>query len=132
MSTVLGNLLNRLFPPAPTPTAIILGLDYSGKTTFLYFLKLGHIVQTMPSIGFNVETVEIPTSSGKTFKMTAWDIGTGCGGTRNLIALTRIYLTFSEAIVWLVDSSDRKRLTESVDLLRDILPHGMENAPILM
>ena len=133
MSTKVGNLLNRLFPPTPIPTTIILGLDYSGKTTFLYFLKLGQIVQTMSGIGFNVETVKIATSSGNTFKMTAWDsVGTGCGGFRNFIALARIYLTFSEAIIWVVDSSDKERLQESVDLLRDVLPHGIENAPILM
>jgi len=132
MSTIVGNLLNRLFPPTPIPTAIILGLDYSGKTTFLYLLKLGQIVQTMSSIGFNVETVEVPTSSGNTFKMTAWDIGMGCGGLRNFVTLARIYLMFSEVIIWLVDSTDRERLQMSVDLLRDILPLGIENAPILM
>lgn len=113
------------------PTTIILGLDYSGKTTFLYFLKLRQIVRTIPSIGINVETIEISTPAGSTFKTTAWDIGTGCAGPKHF-GLTRIYLSFSEAIIWLVDSSDRERLQESVDLLRDILPLGNESAPVLM
>lgn len=30
----------------------------SGKTTILYKLKLGEVVTTIPTIGFNVETVE--------------------------------------------------------------------------
>ena len=30
----------------------------TGKTTILYKLKLGEIVTTIPTIGFNVETVE--------------------------------------------------------------------------
>ena len=30
----------------------------AGKTTILYKLKLGEIVTTIPTIGFNVETVE--------------------------------------------------------------------------
>ena len=34
------------------------GLDAAGKTTILYKLKLGEIVTTIPTIGFNVETVE--------------------------------------------------------------------------
>ena len=33
------------------------GLDAAGKTTILYKLKLGEIVTTIPTIGFNVETV---------------------------------------------------------------------------
>ena len=36
----------------------MLGLDNAGKTTILYKLKLGEVVTTIPTIGFNVETVE--------------------------------------------------------------------------
>ena len=36
----------------------MLGLDCAGKTTILYKLKLGEVVTTIPTIGFNVETVE--------------------------------------------------------------------------
>ena len=34
------------------------GLDAAGKTTILYKLKVGKIVTTIPTIGFNVETDE--------------------------------------------------------------------------
>jgi hypothetical protein len=37
----------------------MVGLDAAGKTTILYKLKLGEIVTTIPTIGFNVETVEV-------------------------------------------------------------------------
>ena len=37
---------------------ISVGLDAAGKTTILYKLKLGEIVTTIPTIGFNVETVQ--------------------------------------------------------------------------
>jgi hypothetical protein len=30
----------------------------SGKTTILYRLQIGEVVQTIPTIGFNVETVQ--------------------------------------------------------------------------
>ncbi len=33
---------------------LIMGLDAAGKTTVLYKLKLGELVQTIPTIGFNV------------------------------------------------------------------------------
>jgi hypothetical protein len=36
----------------------MVGLDAAGKTTILYKLKLGEIVTTIPTIGFNVETGE--------------------------------------------------------------------------
>jgi len=39
------------------------GLDAAGKTTILYKLKLGEVVTTIPTIGFNVETVEYKYTS---------------------------------------------------------------------
>lgn len=49
----------------------MLGLDAAGKTTILYKLKLGEVVSSVPTIGFNVETVEY-----KNIKFTVWDVGT--------------------------------------------------------
>ena len=49
---------------------IQVGLDAAGKTTILYKLKLGEIVTTIPTIGFNVETVEY-----KNISFTVWDVG---------------------------------------------------------
>jgi ADP-ribosylation factor protein 1 len=43
----------------------------TGKTTMLYKLKLNETVTTIPTIGFNVETVS--PCSGVTF--TVWDVG---------------------------------------------------------
>ena len=36
---------------------LMVGLDAAGKTTILYKMKLGEVVNTIPTIGFNVETV---------------------------------------------------------------------------
>lgn len=46
-----------------------MGLDAAGKTTILYKLKLGEVVTTIPTIGFNVETVEYKNIS---FTGTRW------------------------------------------------------------
>ena len=48
----------------------MVGLDAAGKTTILYKLKLGEVVTTIPTIGFNVETVEY-----KNVTFTVWDVG---------------------------------------------------------
>ena len=49
---------------------LMVGLDAAGKTTILYKLKLGEVVNTIPTIGFNVETVEY-----KNICFTVWDVG---------------------------------------------------------
>ena len=49
---------------------LMVGLDAAGKTTILYKLKLGEVVTTIPTIGFNVETV-----SYKNISFTVWDMG---------------------------------------------------------
>uniref|UniRef100_A0A3Q7IGG7 ADP-ribosylation factor n=1 Tax=Solanum lycopersicum TaxID=4081 RepID=A0A3Q7IGG7_SOLLC len=45
-------------------------LDAAGKTTILYKLKLGEIVTTIRTIGFNMEPIEY-----KNIKFTVWDVG---------------------------------------------------------
>ncbi len=49
---------------------IIIGLDNAGKTTILYRLHLGEVEPTVPTVGFNVETV-----SFKNLKLQVWDLG---------------------------------------------------------
>lgn len=41
---------------------LMLGLDNAGKTTLLYALKLGEVVTTAPTIGFNMEEIQIGAS----------------------------------------------------------------------
>jgi ADP-ribosylation factor protein 1 len=49
---------------------LMVGLDAAGKTTILYKFKLGEVVTTIPTIGFNVETVDY-----KNISFTVWDVG---------------------------------------------------------
>ena len=52
----------------PQMRILMVGLDAAGKTTILYKLKLGEVVTTIPTIGFNVESV-----SYKNIDFTVWD-----------------------------------------------------------
>ena len=49
---------------------VTLGLDGSGKTAILCKLKQGEFVPTIPTIGFNVESLEF-----RNVKITLWDVG---------------------------------------------------------
>ncbi|KAL0387323.1 UNVERIFIED_CONTAM: ADP-ribosylation factor 1 [Sesamum radiatum] len=57
MGLSFTKLFSRLFAKKEM-RILMVGLDAAGKTTILYKLKLGEIVTTIPTIGFNVETVE--------------------------------------------------------------------------
>jgi ADP-ribosylation factor protein 1 len=61
MGNVFTNLFKGLFGKKEM-RILMVGLDAAGKTTILYKLKLGEIVTTIPTIGFNVETVEYKVS----------------------------------------------------------------------
>ena len=121
MGSVIRRLIDRFYPDSQGPMVTISGLDYSGKTTLLYLLKLGEIVATFHNTWINIETIDIKTSSGKPFRMTGWDISTGCSGIQYLFRMIRIYLYSSSALVWVVDGCDRNRLQESADYLSRIL-----------
>jgi GTPase SAR1 family protein len=55
--------------------------DAAGKTTILYKLKIGETITTVPTIGFNVETLEY-----KNIRMNVWDVG-GQDKVRSLLSL---------------------------------------------
>jgi len=120
MASIVNRLIDRLYPGRKTQNVTIFGLDYSGKTTLLYLLKLGEIMQTVGTLGSNIETFDVTTASGKTLNLTAFDIGTGCG-IRYISGLIRVYIHISTALIWVVDATDRARLPESVQALRDSL-----------
>lgn len=90
----------------------MVGLDAAGKTTILYKLKLGEIVTTIPTIGFNVETVEY-----KNISFTVWDVG----GQDKIRPLWRHYFQNTQGLIFVVDSNDRERVAESAEELRKML-----------
>lgn len=84
----------------------------AGKTTILYKLKLGEIVTTIPTIGFNVETVEY-----KNISFTVWDVG----GQDKIRPLWRHYFQNTQGLIFVVDSNDRDRIGEARDELHRML-----------
>jgi len=103
MYGTLKKLFNLLFFPVYEKRVIIIGLDHAGKTTLLYMLKNGECVNTIPTIGFNVETIEY-----KNISFTMWDLG----GRSKSRPLWRHYMQNTSAVILIVDSSDHDRMVD--------------------
>lgn len=100
------------------------GLDAAGKTTALYRMKLGEVVTTIPTIGFNVETVE-----HKNISITAWDVG----GRDKIRPLWRHYYQNTDGMVFVVDSNDVERMEIARDELHKILREDeLRDIPLLI
>jgi len=91
---------------------LMVGLDAAGKTTILYRLKLGEVVTTIPTIGFNVETVEY-----RNLSFNVWDVG----GQDKIRRLWRHYFQGSNGIIFVVDSNDRDRVEDAREELTKML-----------
>lgn len=101
----------------------MVGLDAAGKTTILYKLKLGEVVTTIPTIGFNVETVEY-----KNINFTVWDVG----GQDKIRPLWRHYYQNTQGLIFVVDSNDRDRIIEARDELTKMLNEDEMRDAILL
>lgn len=80
---------------------VLIGLDAAGKSSILYKLKFGETVSSLPTIGFNVETVDF-----KNMKFTIWDIG----GQKKIRMMWQHYYDNQSGIIFAIDSSDKDRL----------------------
>merc|ERR1712098_349894 len=116
---------------------LMVGLDASGKTTILYKLKLGEVVTTIPTIGFNVEKItEDCHHCPKGVELTMWDVG----GQDKIRPLWRHYYNKTQLIIFVVDSNDRERIDDSGDyvnsakdeLHRMLAEDELENASLLV
>nr|ACO10868.1 ADP-ribosylation factor 4 [Caligus rogercresseyi] len=111
MGLTISSLFSRLFGKKQM-RILMVGLDAAGKTTILYKLKLGEIVTTIPTIGFNVETVEY-----RNICFTVWDVG----GQDKIRPLWRHYFQNTQGIIFVVDSNDRERIFEAREELQKML-----------
>ncbi|XP_021735052.1 ADP-ribosylation factor-like [Chenopodium quinoa] len=111
MGVALSRLVKMMFAKKEM-RILMVGLDAAGKTTILYKLKLGEVVTTIPTIGFNVETVEY-----KNVGFAVWDVG----GQDKIRPLWRYYFQNTQGLIYVVDSNDRERIAEARDELHRML-----------
>lgn len=89
-----------------------------------HLLQLGEVVTSVPTIGFNVETVEY-----RNISFTVWDVG----GQNKLRPLWRHYYQGTQGLIFVVDSNDEARLSEAAHELHNLLSDdSMRDAIVLV
>lgn len=123
MGSLISNI--RALFAAPIPKRILMiGLDAAGKTTILYKINLGEIISTVPTIGFNVETVKCGN-----LEATIWDVG----GQAKIRPLWKHYYQGLDGLIYVVDSNDRERIETAKEELQVVLSDDLLNGvPLLV
>ncbi|EME31946.1 ADP-ribosylation factor 1 [Galdieria sulphuraria] len=121
----MGNIFSRLFQRLfgnKEVRVLMVGLDNAGKTTLLYRIKEGSMIKTVPTIGFNMEQIEV-----NNLKMQVWDLG----GQTSIRPYWRSYYQKQEALIFVVDSNDRERFsTAKTELLSILQEEELKNTVI--
>ncbi|KAF2122715.1 ADP-ribosylation factor family-domain-containing protein [Lophiotrema nucula] len=141
MGASISKMMNKIFG-SKEMRLLMLGLDAAGKTTILYKLKLDQDVTTIPTVGFNVETVTY-----KNTKFNVWDVGgqdkirplwrhyfSGMLGVHDSVLSTgRQASARTQGLIFVIDSNDRDRIDEArTELARIIQDREMKDALLLV
>merc|ERR1711933_488989 len=108
----LLSILKKMKKDEKEARILMLGLDNAGKTTILKKMSEEDISHIMPTQGFNIKSL---VHEG--FKLKVWDIG----GHKTIRPYWSNYFESSDALVYVIDSSDRRRLEESGAELKELL-----------
>ena len=120
----LLSLLKKLKKNEKEARILVLGLDNSGKTTILKRLSDEEISSIMPTQGFNVKSL---VQNGLTLNV--WDIG----GQKSIRPYWRNYLERTDALVYVIDSSDEKRMEETgIELDQLMAEDKLDDVPVLI
>lgn len=114
MGNTIANIYKKLFDTSVEARVLMLGLDGAGKTTIGNKLAYDASVATIPTIGFNMESLKI-----NNVDIALWDIG----GQTKIRALWSHYYPNTDAIIFVVDSTDKKRIKETRSELSRLLEH---------
>lgn len=100
MGIAISSLWTSLFGQKQL-NVCILGLDNAGKTTLLYKMTIGQAISTAPTVGSNTENFTY-----KNLNFLLWDVG----GQASLRASWSSYLSNTDAVVFVFDSTDGERV----------------------
>lgn len=120
----LLTLLRKLQRSDQEARILVLGLDNAGKTTILKKLSEEDITHIMPTQGFNVKSL-----MHENFKLNVWDIG----GQKSIRPYWRNYFDQTDALIYVIDSADRRRMDETgVELGQLLEEEKLGGIPVLV
>lgn len=112
----------------PDARILLLGLDGAGKSTLLFKLKYGELFRTVPTVGFNVETMEAKRG-GKRITLTVWDVG----GQEKMRTHWRNFYQDTAGLLFAVDCRDAGRLDEAGrELERALRNEHLRGRPVVV
>ncbi|TGJ87433.1 hypothetical protein E0Z10_g1343 [Xylaria hypoxylon] len=101
-------------PPLPFPAfpGHMIGLDSAGKTTIVKKIMNEDINTVSPTLGFIIKTIDY-----EGYKLNIWDVG----GQKTLRSYWRNYFEKTDALIWVVDTTDRLRIDDCREELHGLL-----------
>uniref|UniRef100_A0A9J7YJL6 ADP-ribosylation factor-related protein 1 n=4 Tax=Cyprinus carpio TaxID=7962 RepID=A0A9J7YJL6_CYPCA len=131
MYTLLSGLYKYVFQKDEY-CVLILGLDNAGKTTFLEQTKTKfsrnykgmNLSKITTTVGLNIGTIDV----GKA-RLMFWDLG----GQEELQSLWDKYYAESHGVIYVIDSTDEERLSESKNAFEKMISSEvLEGVPLLV
>uniref|UniRef100_W5M0M4 ADP-ribosylation factor-related protein 1 n=1 Tax=Lepisosteus oculatus TaxID=7918 RepID=W5M0M4_LEPOC len=131
MYTLLSGLYKYMFQKDEY-CILILGLDNAGKTTFLEQTKTKFsknykgmsLSKITTTVGLNIGTIDV----GKA-RLMFWDLG----GQDELQSLWDKYYAESHGVIYVIDSTDEERLSESKNAFEKMISsEALEGVPLLV
>ncbi|EDV23132.1 ADP-ribosylation factor-related protein 1 [Trichoplax sp. H2] len=111
---------------------LILGLDNAGKTTFLERTKskFSRNYQSLsadkisPTVGLNIGRIDLGS-----IRLRFWDLG----GQKDLLTLWDKYYSEAHAVIFMIDSTDKERLSMSKEAFDEMMVHpALDRVPLLV
>ncbi|VAH23415.1 unnamed protein product [Triticum turgidum subsp. durum] len=101
---------------------LMVGLDNSGKTTIVLKINGEDTSVISPTLGFNIKTIQY-----QKYSLNIWDVG----GQKTIRSYWRNYFEQTDGLVWVVDSSDVRRLDDCRAELHNLLKEEVLNLEVM-
>lgn len=123
MGQAFSNFFRKLFGKKQV-RVLLLGLDSAGKTTILFQMSGKNPHQTVPTVGFNVETIKF-----ENVELVVWDVA----GQDKLRPFWRHYYRGTSGVIFVVDSVDERRLSLAKKELHSLIAEEeLQKATVLV
>ena len=93
----------------PDLKVTIIGLRDAGKTTLVKRLKGNEVIETVPTMGVNLEILKIPLDNDKFLDIQVFDLG---GQDTHLVKLWRPFIRQATGVIFVFDSANKNNIDQ--------------------